>query len=44
MASRDKSIKVSDEEEEQLVGAEPQNPEEVRSYQEKVDAVFDTFG
>ena len=29
MASRDKPIKVSDEEEEQLVGAGPQNPEEV---------------
>ena len=44
MASRDEPIKVSDEEEEQLVGAGPQNPEEVRSYHEKVDAVFDTFG
>ena len=27
-----------------MVGAGPQNPEEVRSYQEKVDVVFDTFG
>ena len=44
MASGDKPIKVSDEEEEQLVGAGPQNPEEVRSYREKVDAVFNTFG
>ena len=44
MASRDEPIEVSDEEEEQLVGAGPQNPEEVRSYREKVDAVFDTFG
>ena len=43
MASKDKPIKVSDEEEEQLVGAGPQNPEEVRSYHEKVDMVFDTF-
>ena len=44
MASRDKPIKVSNEEEEQLVGAGPQNPEEARSYYEKVNAVFDTFG
>ena len=44
MASKDKPIKVSDEEEEQLVGAGPQNPEEVRSYREKVNVVFDTFG
>ena len=35
---------MSDEEEQQLVGAGPQNPEEARSYWEKVDAVFDTFG
>ena len=44
MASKDKPIEVSDEEEEQLVGAGPQNPEEVRSYREKVNAVFNTFG
>ena len=44
MASQDEPIKVSDEEEEQLVGAGPQNPEEVRSYREKVNVVFDTFG
>ena len=44
MASRDEPIKVSDEEEEQLVGTGPQNPEEVRSYWEKVNMVFDTFG
>ena len=43
MASRDKPIKVSDEEEEQLVGAGPQNPEEARSYCEKVNVMFDTF-
>ena len=43
MASKDKPIEVSDEEEEQLVGAGPQNPEEVRSYREKVNVVFDTF-
>ena len=44
MASKDEPIKVSNEEEEQLVGAGPQNPEEVRSYREKVKVVFDTFG
>ena len=44
MASKDKPIEVSNEEEEQLVGTGPQNPEEVRSYREKVDTVFDTFG
>ena len=44
MASKDEPIEVSNEEEEQLVGAGPQNPEEVRSYQEKVDVVFNTFG
>ena len=44
MASRDAPIEVSDEEEDQLVGARPQNPEEVRSYREKVDVVFETFG
>ena len=35
MASKDKPIKVFDEEE-QLVGAGPQNPEEVRNYREKI--------
>ena len=40
MASRDAPIEVSDEEEDQLVGAGPQNPEEARSYHEKVNAVF----
>ena len=44
MVSRDAPIEVSNEEEDQLVGAGPQNPEEVRSYHEKVNAVFDTFG
>ena len=44
MASRDAPIEVSDEEEDQLVGARPQNPEEARSYHEKVNAVFKTFG
>ena len=44
MASKDEPIEVSDEEEEQLVGAGPQNPEEVRSSREKVNVVFDTFG
>ena len=31
------------EEEDQWVGARPQNPEEVRSYHEKVDAISETF-
>ena len=45
MASGDTPIEVSEEEEEdQLVGAGPQNPEEVRSYCEKVNAVFKMFG
>ena len=44
MASKDKPMEVSDEEKEQLAGAGPQNPEEVKSFREKVDAVFDTFG
>ena len=44
IASKDKPIEVSDEEEQQLVRAGPQNPEEARSYQEKVDTVFVTFG
>ena len=43
MTSKYEPIEVSDEEE-QLVGVEPQNPEEARSYREKVDMVFDTFG
>ena len=43
MASKDKPVKVSDEEEEQLVGPGPQNPEEARSCREKVDTVFNTF-
>ena len=43
MASRDAPIEVSDEEEDQLVGARPQNPKEVRSYREKVNTVFETF-
>ena len=43
MASRDAPIEVSNEEEDQLVGAGPQNPEEVRSYCEKVNMVFETF-
>ena len=44
MASRDAPIEVSNEEEEQLIGAGPQNPEEARSFCEKVDTVFETFG
>ena len=44
MASRDAPIEVSDEEDDQLVGARPQNPKEARSYCEKVNAVFETFG
>ena len=44
MASRDAPIEVSDEEEDQLVGAGPQNPGEVRSYREKINTVFETFG
>ena len=44
MTSRDAPIEVSDKEEDQLVGARPQNPEEVRSYCEKVDAMFEMFG
>ena len=44
MASREAPIEVFDEEEDQLVGARPQNPREARSYHEKVDAVFETFG
>ena len=44
MASRDAPIEVSEEEEDQWVGGRPQNPEEVRSYCEKVDTVFETFG
>ena len=43
MASKDEPIEVSDEEEEHLDGAGPQNPEEARSYREEVDTVFDTF-
>ena len=43
MASKDEPIEVSDEEEQQLVGAGPQNPEEARSYWEKVNMVFNTF-
>ena len=42
MASKDAPVEIS-EEEDQWVGARPQNPEEVRSYHEKVDAVFETF-
>ena len=44
MASKDAPIEVSNEEEDQLVGAGPQNPKEVRSYCEKVNAVFEIFG
>ena len=43
MASRDAPIEISEEEEDQWVGARPQNPEEARSYCEKVDTVFETF-
>ena len=44
MASKDAPVEISEEEEDQWVGARPQNPEEVRSYCEKVDAVFEMFG
>ena len=44
MASKNEPVEVSNEEEEQLVGAGPQNPEEVRSYWKKVNAVLNTFG
>ena len=44
MGSRDAPIEVSEEEEDHLVGAGPQNPEEVRSYHEKVNTVFEMFG
>ena len=42
MASKDTPVEIP-EEEDQWVGARPQNPEEARSYHEKVDAVFETF-
>ena len=41
MASKDAPVEIS--EEDQWVGARPQNPEEVRSYCEKVDAIFEMF-
>ena len=45
MASRDKPIRSDPMKRKiQLVGAGPQNPEEVRSYHEKVNVVFKTFG
>ena len=44
MASRDTPIEVSEEEEDQFIGAGPQNPKEVRSYREKVNTVFKMFG
>ena len=44
MVSRDAPMEVSEEEEDQLVGGGPQNPEEARSYCEKVNTVFKTFG
>ena len=43
MASKDTPVEISEEEKDQWVGAGPQNPEEVRSYHEKVDTVFETF-
>ena len=43
MASKDAPVEIPEEEEDQWVGARPQNPEEVRSYHEKVDAVFEMF-
>ena len=43
MASKDAPVEISEEEEDQWVGARPQNPEEVRSYSEKVDTVFEMF-
>ena len=42
MASKDAPVEIS-EEEDQWVGARPQNPEEARSYHEKVDAIFEMF-
>ena len=44
MASKDAPVEISEEEEDQWVGARPQNPKEARSYCEKVDAVFEMFG
>ena len=42
MASKNTLVEIS-EEEDQWVGAGPQNPEEVRGYCEKVDVIFETF-
>ena len=42
MASKDAPVEIP-EEEDWWVGARPQNPEEVRSYCEKVDTIFETF-
>ena len=41
MASKDAPVEIS--EEDQWVGARPQNPEEVISYHEEVDTIFETF-
>ena len=43
MASKDAPVEISEEEEDQWVGARPQNPKEVISYHENVDAVFEMF-
>ena len=43
MASKDAPVEIPEEEEDQWVGARPWNLEEVRSYHEKVDAIFETF-
>ena len=43
MASKDAPVEISEEEEDQWVGARPQNPKEARSYHEKVDAIFEMF-
>ena len=44
MASKDAPVEISEEEEDQWVGARPQNPKEVKRYHEKVDTVFEMFG
>ena len=40
MASKDAPVEIPEEEEDQWVGARPWNPKEVRSYHEKVDALY----
>ena len=43
MASKDAPVEISEEEEDQWVGARPQNPKEARSCCEKVDTIFEMF-